>query len=445
MNYNMLRINKEQELQHTQNRELSPENLIYITTQRMINERDLSLLAERILVSISSQITMLDIEEAKEYMNSAKFYTYTIDLKIFAELFGYSTIKFRTRLKEARDELHKIIVKFPGVSQAMTGVISGSYIENNQLKVHIHPLMIPFYAIKGRSYELANTLNFKNPHSFKFYEIFLNALEDGKQAYLIMELEKIRNILKLEKKYPQYSTLKKYVLNPLIEDINQESKQNLCNITVLFEEIKNKKRVQKIRFIIKRKEIINDQVITISDVYQNLTFEGKQAYNFFLKEAKQGSGFLDQIITKDKERFLIETYNGILEKMKENKIQHLNSYCGKALREKWFINTLSENRNNNEHINTIHQAQVEIIPTIQKPNINNDLMNKFMKLTKIQQEFIYNQLANNSDNLWYTQRLKNVSLDEMLQDISKKSQFKVLLNKDPKVLEFLNSIELKED
>lgn len=431
------------------NKELSPENLIYITTQRLINQRSISLMAERILMSIASQITLEDIEDLKN--NTSNYlYTYTIDLKIFAELFGYSTIKFRTKLKEARDELSNLIITFPTTLQAQVGVISFSIIKNNRLMVQIHPYMLPFYAMKGQAYELANILSFQNPYTFKFYEIFLSALEDEDFAYLTMSIEEIKTALKLENKYPLYANFKDRILKSIIQDINKENKNNLCNITIDFEEIKENKKVKEIKFTIKRKKLNQSEtknLITISGIYQELSPKAKEAYNFFLKEAKQGSGFLDRIITENSETFIIETYNAVMEQKKQNKIQHLNSYCGTALKEKWFINTLSDVKNKYETINAEYEISVlkQDNTENKKQGINNELMNKFMKLTKIQQEFIYNQLINNSDNLWYTQRLKNVSLDEMLQDISKKSQFKVLLNKDPKVLEFLNSIELKED
>lgn len=440
---------KNNDITINKNKELSPENLIYITTQRLINQRSISLMAERILMSIASQVTIEDIEDLKN--NTGNYlYTYTIDLKIFAELFGYSTIKFRTKLKEARDELSNIIITFPIAVQAQVGVISFSIIKNNKLMVQIHPYMLPFYAMKGQSYELANILSFQNPYTFKFYEIFLSALEDEDFAYLTMSIEQIRTSLKLEKKYPLYANFKDRVLKPIIQDINKETKNNLCNITIDFQEIKKEKKVTEIKFTIKRKHINqseNKKLITISDIYQELSPEAKEAYNFFLKEAKQGSGFLDRIITENSETFIIETYNAVMEQKSQNKIQHLSSYCGAALKEKWFINTLSDKTSQYEATEAIYDVKIskENNIKIREQGINTELMNKFMKLTRIQQEFIYNQLVNNSNNLWYTERLKDISLEEMLRDISKKSQFKVLLNKDPKVLEFLNSIELKED
>lgn len=96
---------------------------------------------------------------------------------------------------------------------------------------------------KFTQYELRNVLNFKSSYSIRIYEILKQYEKIGERT---LDLVKLKELIKVEDKYKLYADFKRYVLNASQKEINDKT-----DISFEFEEIKNGRRVDKIKFIIK--------------------------------------------------------------------------------------------------------------------------------------------------------------------------------------------------
>lgn len=93
--------------------------------------------------------------------------------------------------------------------------------------------------------EIKNILSFNNAYTIKLYYHILKQKNDRRW---IVSIKEIKYILNLLDKYKLYGHLKDKVIIPTIEEIN-----NKTNFKIILNEIKDKKRVVKIEFIIKEK------------------------------------------------------------------------------------------------------------------------------------------------------------------------------------------------
>lgn len=221
--------------------------------------------------------------------------TYRFDLKSYAETFGIKTNKIYTTMNEACAALRENI-KLPIAKGRTTGLIAYAQVNDNEVEITIDPVLLKIYQQdKARlSYRLQAVKGLAYAVTFKFYEICMMNLKDDDEVYFTMDLEDLKERLQTKGEYSEYRDFKRRILTTMISDINgiklndksRISENNMCNIHVDFEEIKEKRRVVAIAFHVTRlkdRETIEIQAI---DFFATLTAEEQEAYNWLRTELK---------------------------------------------------------------------------------------------------------------------------------------------------------------
>lgn len=106
------------------------------------------------------------------------------------------------------------------------------------VSLYFAPSIMPYISeLKKRftSYKLRDVAKFKCSYSIRFYEALI---QFKCRSELKVEVKWIRDILQLEDKYPAISDLRKYVILPALEDIN-----NFSNLKATFSQVKSGKEI----------------------------------------------------------------------------------------------------------------------------------------------------------------------------------------------------------
>ena len=217
-------------------------------------------------------LTMINREDKE-------FAEYKIHLGDFIKEMGIESNKNAyTLLKEAADSLlTKIVVvdqklKDGTVERLKAPIIIGykhNLDTNSHLKLSFHPDLkrdLLDLAERYLIYDIKNVLNLGSPVAVRLYELTKQYEKLGKRTVSIQEL---RTILKLESKYPKFYHLKKQVIEPSIETINEHT-----DITISFTEIKKGRSTVKIEFLIEKKESEIKIEITTDKLSEKLTEYG---------------------------------------------------------------------------------------------------------------------------------------------------------------------------
>ena len=212
----------------TIDKELKKTNPVYITVDRLVSKMKLSVLAEKIIRAIASNIAegnCTNLEDLSLYTNIET----SINTKTFCEIFNYKNDNCFTNLADAREELQYTGFTLPGKCRPTDSLIAKSYVKNGNMYFQISPLVLPYYVGKGIDYELINIINFKNVNTFKFYEFLLDKLKNENEAIFTLSFEETKEMFHVAKKYERYTDFKNNVLKPILKDINEENynKENL--------------------------------------------------------------------------------------------------------------------------------------------------------------------------------------------------------------------------
>lgn len=100
------------------------------------------------------------------------------------------------------------------------------------------------------SYEIINVLAMRSKYSIRLYELFKSYANLGS---LILSVEELRKLTECSDKYKEYRRFRIRVIDTAIEEINSYS-----DILVNYTQIKNGKRIVRIKFEIEKKDI-NDK------------------------------------------------------------------------------------------------------------------------------------------------------------------------------------------
>lgn len=413
------------------NKELTKENAIYLTAERRLAKVKLSLMAQRLLYSIASMVTPEDIlliDPRGRYS-----YVYEISLKQFTEIYGYKSIKIRTQLDAARKELRDISFVIDNAYRTVTGLISDSDIRNNNINIWINPEMLKFYAVKGSSYELANIISFKTTHTFKMYEWFLDKLQGKKETEIKIQENDFREMLNLQEKYKSYYDMKKFIIEPILKDINNPESKNFCNIRVEMTEY-NIGTTKILKFIVKKQEKEAVPVITISTEYENLSEEGKKAYHYLRDIAKIGNYHIDKCIRIDGEEKIIN----IVEQVKNKKdIRNLNKYCASLLYNDWIPKEKIKNQitGKMKPINDIGIPEPIEAPTFDKiEDIHNETIAKIISMDERSQNILFEAAIKKAKGykkkIFYKDALEGKPYELIMSEVGLRCLYKSLIEND---------------
>lgn len=221
------------------------------------------------------------------------FKEYIFNVTELAEKLGINSKNSYRELEKISSLLMSRYVKIKNPSNPkdwfMFHIIKTAKCLNGKITLKIDSDMKNFYLKLQQytKYKLENILEFKNKHSFRFYE-FLKQFENtkhGKTWERILEVENIKEILDISKKYLLYSDFKKRVLLPSQKEINEKT-----DLYFAFEEIKTAKKVTAIKFIaqLKNKTGFNSSIsidkINVFIAKFNTTFDSNLAGTTQTKE-----------------------------------------------------------------------------------------------------------------------------------------------------------------
>lgn len=379
-------------------KELKKTNPVYITVDRYVSKIRLSILAEKLIRAIASNIAegnCTNLEDISLYTNIET----SINTKTFCEIFNYKNDNCFTKLADAREELQYTGFKLPGKCRPTDSLIAKSYVKNGNMYFQISPLVLPYYIGKGIDYELANITNFKSINSFRFYEYVLNKLQNEDEVTFILTFEETKELLNLSDKYSKYINFKSKVLKPILNDINGEDiqQENFCNIRLAIETVKNGRKMSGIKFTVTRKEPKIVPVISLNLIKEKLTDQGRIAYDFFQYTSNNGLFEIDNCIREYGEEKLIEIYEYVKYQYEHEKIKTtLKRYAANALKKGWcdpeLINKQEKIKNN-----TIEAPDKPEQLETPKPKETYDerILNKITNMSKKQQQNLYEKILMN--------------------------------------------------
>lgn len=427
------------------NKELKKTNPVYITVDRYVSKMRLSILAEKLIRAIASNIAegnCTNLEDISLYTNIET----SINTKTFCEIFNYKNDNCFTKLADAREKLQHTGFTLPGKCRPTDSLIAKSYVENGNMYFQISSLVLPYYMGKGIDYELINILNFKNVNTFRFYEFLLNKLQDKERIEFILTFEETKTILNLTNKYPKYIDFKSRVLKAILQDINGENfnKENFCNIRLAIETVKNGRKMSGIKFTVTRKNPKVVPVISLNIIKEKLTEQGKQAYNFFQFTSNNGLFEIDSCVREYGEERLIQVYEYVKYQYDNKKIKtSLKAYASNALRKGWcdpeLINRLTKKKSQ-----TYQPDNQEMLdaPKEQEPKLqetfNEKIYNKIVSMTPKQQQALFEKtLQNYPDKNAFSYKLLSSKTYEEIINHPGLSNFYIKTLKEQKFVDIL--------
>ncbi len=426
-------------------KELKKTNPVYITVDRYVSKMRLSILAEKLIRAIASNIAegnCTNLEDISLYTNIET----SINTKTFCEIFNYKNDNCFTKLADAREELQYTGFTLPGKCRPTDSLIAKSYVENGNMYFQISSLVLPYYMGKGIDYELINILNFKNVNTFRFYEFLLNKLQDKERIEFILTFEETKTILNLTNKYPKYIDFKSRVLKAILQDINGENfnKENFCNIRLAIETVKNGRKMSGIKFTVTRKNPKVVPVISLNIIKEKLTEQGKQAYNFFQFTSNNGLFEIDSCVREYGEEKLIQVYEYVKYQYDNKKIKtSLKAYASNALRKGWcdpeLINRLTKKKSQTYQLDNqeMLDAPKEQEPKLQE-TFNEKIYNKIVSMTPKQQQALFEKtLQNYPDKNAFSYKLLSSKTYEEIINHPGLSNFYIKTLKEQKFVDIL--------
>lgn len=282
---------------------MDEQELNYLVTKSnyfiMNNRYDLTMQEQRIIFKLASMIQP-DDTEFHEYLIKTKDFMEFLDLKGQS---GYSELKRITK------GLISKVMEIPsedGIIRQFSWLSGATYYPNGTMELKFNSDLKPFMLeLKKRftTFELKNVIAMKCKYGPRIYEI-LKCNEFKKQGYVIIEVEELKKLLKLEQKYKLYSDFKRKVIIPAQKDIFEMS-----DIDFDFEEIKENKKVTHIKFIIRNNKNIIDVCDTSTSAETDSSTDKSQE-----KENEYPFFSMTDMVSEEENEYIRELYALMKEK-----------------------------------------------------------------------------------------------------------------------------------
>jgi len=287
----------------------------------------------KLILAISSMVNPFD----------EKFKEYVISIKDFAKLLGVnlSTNKnFYSRVKKASGILlSKRVTIHEKVGDFQTVWLSGIQYYDNEGKVAVsfHPKLIKYYLQlqKYTKYRLKNITNLNSEYSLKLYEALKQYEKIGERIYDLKELKKF---LGVENEYDRFYDFKRRILL-----ITQKEVSEKTDISFEFEEIKEGRSINAIRFKIKGSKTKNKAIDEVcSTLESKSTSEEEKSLTELINTVKS---IFKENITGKEAKFILNTAKSDINIIKEkyalsqnvSKIDNIVGWMIKAIKEDYTI------------------------------------------------------------------------------------------------------------
>lgn len=290
----------------------------------------LSLQEQRILLVLASKVQPSD-----EFMKQ-----YHFRAKDFIEIIGNKKgTGFYTYLKEVVDGLQSktLSVIIDGKLRNYNWVITSIYdSDNSYITLELHPKLKDFFLKlkeKFTSYQLENVVKLNSVYAIRIYEL-LKQYEKLKKREL--SLQDLRNLLAIKPDtYKQYGHFKNKVLLVAQKEINQKT-----DIEFEFEEVKTKRKVTGIAFIINSKHrILNIEEATVIEEDSEERLLMKELLSLKVSKAK-----IDWVLNEFPIEQIQRNISYVKSRNEVSTIKHLGSYTIKSIQNDFAQTSKRENR-----------------------------------------------------------------------------------------------------
>lgn len=193
-------------------------------------------------LSISEQrVILLCLAKLDSRQKIPNNYEFSISVDDLHNEIGITRENAYRDLRNAVDSLYNRTIKLdpdePGTERRWL-YEKAFFKSDGSVTLFFSPSIIPYISeLKKRftTYRLKDVAKFKCSYSIRFYEVLMQWKD---KTELKVEVSWIRGALQLGDKYPRVSDIKKYVVIPAINDIN-----NFSNLTVTFSQVKRGREV----------------------------------------------------------------------------------------------------------------------------------------------------------------------------------------------------------
>lgn len=217
------------------------QRLIYIASTKL----------KRIIIT-----NKMSLEEVKEKIEKAQFEKISIDVTEYKKEFNIKSNRIYEELEATATKLYNRNIIYINGNKIIhkRWVITCEY-DNKMgtISLQFHPDLIKDLLIFKSHFTILQydfAKNIKNSYTYRIYELLKQYELYTKRTF---ELTNLRFLLGIpDDKYPKYCNLKQKVINPSLIDINRNT-DLYCEL----EEIKIKRKVVKIKFIIRPQKVIN--------------------------------------------------------------------------------------------------------------------------------------------------------------------------------------------
>jgi len=154
-------------------------------------------------------------------------------------------------LKKSVDSLVDKTIQLgkPDSTLTISLLSSAEYFKDGRIEIEFSPKLKPYLLQLKENftkYQLENVLSLSSFYAIRIYEL-CKQYEKIKER--MIEVEKLKEILKIQDKYKKYNHFKEKVLEIAKREINEKT-----DINISFEEIKTGRKVTSIKFLIEKKE-----------------------------------------------------------------------------------------------------------------------------------------------------------------------------------------------
>jgi plasmid replication initiation protein len=215
-----------------------------VTKANMLIEANykLGVVEQKLILCLASNIQPTDSD----------FKTYTLSIKEFHQLLGLKGSPKYSELRQITKELMQKVFEIR-LGRKVAQVAWLSFVAYNEsegtIDIRFDPFLRP-YLLKLKkeftSYKLENVVKLKSSYAIRIYELLKQYERLQERTFLLADL---RKILGAEEIYPAYGNFKQRVLVPAQKELKLKT-----DITFEIEELKEGKRVEKIKFIITSKK-----------------------------------------------------------------------------------------------------------------------------------------------------------------------------------------------
>lgn len=223
---------------------MEKENSILITQSNALvsSSYQISLAEKRIILYMLSQIRRDDED----------FKPYTLSIKEFAQELNISSKNLYERAQLITQQLMSRVlnIKQPDGLLQVSFLSSAKYHDGKgYVELCFDPQLKPYLLQLKEcftTYDIRNVLSLKSFHSIRIYELLKQFEILGERT---IEIDELKYILGLQEQYKSYNLFKTKVLVQAQKDLEKNT-----DLSFDFQEIKSGRRIERIKFIIKRKQ-----------------------------------------------------------------------------------------------------------------------------------------------------------------------------------------------